>query len=43
MRLLRDDDVRIASFINQAKQSTTRASRVEKYVPRIMDGLGPQD
>jgi uncharacterized protein YdeI (YjbR/CyaY-like superfamily) len=30
-------------FISQAKQSKTRADRVEKYIPKIMDGLGPQD
>jgi len=30
-------------LIGQAKQSKTRAARVEKYVPKIMDGLGPQD
>jgi uncharacterized protein YdeI (YjbR/CyaY-like superfamily) len=30
-------------YFNGAKQSKTRASRVEKSVPRILDGLGPDD
>ncbi|MFZ4616176.1 MAG: YdeI/OmpD-associated family protein [Rectinemataceae bacterium] len=29
--------------ISQAKQSTTRESRIEKCVPRILDGLGLDD
>ncbi len=28
---------------SQAKQSKTRASRVEKYMPRILDGKGMND
>jgi uncharacterized protein YdeI (YjbR/CyaY-like superfamily) len=30
-------------LIGQAKQSSTRAGRVEKYAPKILDGLGPQE
>ncbi len=30
-------------YFSGAKQSKTRADRVEKYVPRILDGLGMRD
>jgi uncharacterized protein YdeI (YjbR/CyaY-like superfamily) len=30
-------------YFSQAKQSATRASRVEKCIPRILDGLGLDD
>lgn len=30
-------------YFSQAKQSKTRASRVEKYIPKILDGKGMND
>jgi len=30
-------------YFSQPKQSTTRESRVEKYIPKILDGLGFDD
>ena len=30
-------------YFGQAKQSKTREARVEKYIPKIMDGLGLED
>ncbi|HJW17918.1 MAG TPA: DUF1801 domain-containing protein [Flavisolibacter sp.] len=30
-------------YFNQAKQSQTRVSRVEKYIPKILDGKGMED
>jgi uncharacterized protein YdeI (YjbR/CyaY-like superfamily) len=30
-------------FFSQAKQSTTRTSRIEKYIPKIISGKGMQD
>ncbi|BAV07560.1 Uncharacterized conserved protein YdeI, YjbR/CyaY-like superfamily, DUF1801 family [Filimonas lacunae] len=30
-------------YFSQAKQSTTRASRIEKYLPKIMEGKGMDD
>ncbi len=30
-------------YFTQAKQSKTRASRVEKYIPQILDGKGLND
>lgn len=30
-------------YFSDAKQSKTRSSRIEKYVPRILDGLGLHD
>ena len=30
-------------YFGQAKQSKTREARIEKYIPKIMDGLGLED
>ena len=30
-------------YFGQAKQSITREARVERYIPKIMDGLGLED
>ena len=30
-------------YFSQAKQSKTREARVEKYIPKIMEGLGLND
>ncbi|WP_300601625.1 YdeI family protein [Niabella sp.] len=30
-------------YFSQAKQSKTRAARVEKYIPNILEGKGPED
>ena len=30
-------------YFSQAKQSKTRASRIEKYIPKILDGKGLED
>jgi uncharacterized protein YdeI (YjbR/CyaY-like superfamily) len=30
-------------YFSQPKQSTTRESRIEKYIPKIFDGMGLDD
>lgn len=30
-------------YFSEPKQSKTRESRIEKYIPRILDGLGLND